>query len=70
MGSMLSALPAWRFVDPLPILGALDDDDNGDDDSLEALVDSEDVDGATESSQNENANQNDGDEQADQSKAA
>ena len=70
MGSMLSALPAWRFVDPLPILGALDDDDNGDDDSLEALVDSEDVDGATESSQNEHANQNDGDEQADQSKAA
>ena len=70
MGSMLSALPAWRFVDPLPILGALDDDDNGDDDSLEALVDSEDADDTMESSQNDLANQNDGNERPDQPKAA
>jgi len=38
---MLSALPAWRFVDPLPILGALDDVGDGDDDSLESLVESD-----------------------------
>jgi len=44
MGSMLSALPAWRMVDPLPILGALEDGDAGEDDSLEALVDSNDND--------------------------
>ncbi|MGI4846593.1 MAG: Ig-like domain-containing protein, partial [Janthinobacterium lividum] len=37
--SMLTALPAWRFVDPLPVLGGLkNDDDAADDDSLEKLV--------------------------------
>jgi len=38
MGSMLSSLPAWRLVDPLPILvemgGELDDDNE----SLESMV--------------------------------
>jgi hypothetical protein len=39
ISSMLSSLPAWRMVDPLPILGRLDDDDeDADDDSIESLV--------------------------------
>ena len=38
MTSMLSSLPAWRFVDPLPILGHMEDSLNGDDESLETLV--------------------------------
>jgi hypothetical protein len=37
--SMLSSLPAWRLVDPLPILGRLDEDDEEDeDDSIESLL--------------------------------
>jgi len=39
VGSLLSSLPAWRLVDPLPILSRLDDDeDNDEDDSLESMV--------------------------------
>ena len=40
MGSVLSSLPAWRFVDPLPVLGTLAEgiDADGDDESLETLV--------------------------------
>ena len=38
MGSVLSSLPAWRFVDPLPVLGSLADGADGDDESLESLV--------------------------------
>ena len=39
LSSLLSSLPAWRFVDPLPVLGRLqDDDDDQDDDSVEAMV--------------------------------
>ncbi len=38
IGSLLSSLPAWRLVDPLPVLGRLVDDDEDDDDSLESLV--------------------------------
>jgi len=40
MGSVLSSLPAWRFVDPLPVLGTLTDevDGEGDDVSLQTLV--------------------------------
>jgi hypothetical protein len=43
LSSLLSSLPAWRLVDPLPILGRLDDEDDehdeqDEDDSLEALV--------------------------------
>jgi len=39
MGSVLSSLPAWRLVDPLPVLGSLGDDLDGDDESLESMVD-------------------------------
>jgi hypothetical protein len=42
LSSFLSSLPAWRLVDPLPILGHLDDDDDDNDgsadDSLEYMV--------------------------------
>jgi hypothetical protein len=41
--SLLSSLPAWRFVDPLPVLSRIkggdnEDDDDNVDDSLEAIV--------------------------------
>jgi hypothetical protein len=39
--SMLSTLPAWRLVDPLPILGRLEEESDGDDpedESLESMV--------------------------------
>ena len=36
--SMLSSLPAWRFVDPLPVLGSLDGADDEDDESLQSIV--------------------------------
>jgi hypothetical protein len=39
VSSVLSSLPAWRTVDPLPVLGYLNEiKDEGDDDSLESLV--------------------------------
>ena len=39
IGSVLSTLPAWRNIDPLPVLSTLDGDQDGDDDdSLEDLV--------------------------------
>ncbi len=38
IGSVLSSLPAWRLVDPLPILGTLGDDYDEDDESLESMV--------------------------------
>jgi hypothetical protein len=39
LSTLLSSLPAWRVIDPLPVLGRMDDDeDDGDDDSLESLV--------------------------------
>ena len=39
-GSVLSSLPAWRFVDPLPVLGTLGTDaPGGDGESLQSLVD-------------------------------
>jgi hypothetical protein len=38
VSTFLSSMPAWRLVDPLPILERLDDEDDGDDDSLESLV--------------------------------
>jgi hypothetical protein len=41
LSSLLSSLPAWRLVDPLPIVGRIDDDaetDESADDSLEAIV--------------------------------
>jgi hypothetical protein len=33
-------LPAWRFVDPLPVLGSLADDMEYDEESLESIVES------------------------------
>ncbi len=38
MGSMLTSLPAWRLVDPLPVLAELDDDLDDDQESLESMV--------------------------------
>lgn len=38
LGSFLSSLPAWRLVDPLPVLGQIADEAYDDDDSLESLV--------------------------------
>ncbi|MDH3584431.1 MAG: cadherin-like domain-containing protein, partial [Phycisphaerae bacterium] len=46
LASLLTQMPAWRIVDPLPILDYLDEedtldpsDDDGDDDSLESMID-------------------------------
>jgi hypothetical protein len=40
VGSMLSSMPAWRFVDPLPILGRLREEDDMEepDETLESMV--------------------------------
>ena len=38
LSSVLSSMPAWRFVDPLPVLGFVGDEDEEDDESLESLV--------------------------------
>lgn len=38
IGSVLSSLPAWRFVDPLPVLASLADDADEDDETLESMV--------------------------------
>ncbi|ASJ75347.1 cadherin-like domain-containing protein [Granulosicoccus antarcticus] len=38
MGSVLSSLPAWRFVDPLPVLDSLGGGVDNDDESLESMV--------------------------------
>jgi len=43
LGSVMSSLPAWRNIDPLPVLSTLDDNSDGsDDDSLEELVEKDD----------------------------
>ena len=43
LGSVMSSLPAWRNIDPLPVLSKLDGNSDGnDDDSLEDLVDKDD----------------------------
>jgi hypothetical protein len=39
LSSVLSSLPAWRFVDPLPVLAYREDEAEEDGSSLEALVD-------------------------------
>jgi hypothetical protein len=40
LSSVLSSLPAWRLVDPLPILASLDkrSEDQAEDDSLESVI--------------------------------
>ena len=40
VSSMLSALPAWRFIDPLPILAFGGSDEDEDQESLETIVQS------------------------------
>ena len=43
LGSVMSSLPAWRNIDPLPVLSTLDGNSDGnDDDSLEDLVNKDD----------------------------
>jgi hypothetical protein len=39
LSSLLSSLPAWRALDPLPVLAKRGRRDDEDDDSLESLVD-------------------------------
>jgi len=39
LSSVLTSLPAWRMIDPLPVLNTSSDTDNTDDESLEDLVD-------------------------------
>lgn len=39
MGSYLSALPAWRILDPLPVLSRVDEDFEEDDEALDAVAD-------------------------------
>lgn len=39
MGSYLSALPAWRVLDPLPVLSRVDDEVEEDDEALDAITD-------------------------------
>jgi len=38
VASMMSAMPAWRFIDPLPVLGGQDGEDEDDGESLETMV--------------------------------
>jgi hypothetical protein len=40
LASLLSSMPAWRAIDPLPVLAAFrdDDEDKADDESLDSLV--------------------------------
>jgi len=40
LSSVMATLPAWRSIDPLPVLQDLDNRDNADDESLESMVDS------------------------------
>jgi hypothetical protein len=47
IASLLSSIPAWRLVDPLPVLGRVGGQDDEDDESLEEMVEnSHDRDGA------------------------
>ncbi|MBC7372823.1 MAG: hypothetical protein H7323_02380, partial [Frankiales bacterium] len=39
MGSYLSALPAWRVLDPLPVLSRVDEEAEEDDEALDAVSD-------------------------------
>ena len=45
LSSMLSSLPAWRFIDPLPVLGGLQGrNDEEDGESLESMVQKDTID--------------------------
>jgi Domain of unknown function (DUF4347)/Cadherin-like/Right handed beta helix region len=39
LSSLLASIPAWRVMDPLPILGSMGDDEQSDDESLDAMID-------------------------------
>ena len=39
IGSVLSALPAWRAIDPLPVLGSFEGGEDDDSESLQQMVD-------------------------------
>jgi len=39
MASVLSTMPVWQNIDPLPVLAALEAADDSDDDSLETMID-------------------------------
>ena len=39
LASVLSTMPVWQNIDPLPVLAALDAADDDDDDSLETMID-------------------------------
>ncbi|MGZ0171645.1 MAG: hypothetical protein ACKVHE_19045 [Planctomycetales bacterium] len=39
LASVLSTMPVWQDIDPLPVLAALDEADDDDDDSLETMID-------------------------------
>jgi hypothetical protein len=39
LASVLSTMPVWQNIDPLPVLAALDAADDEDDDSLETMID-------------------------------
>jgi hypothetical protein len=43
LSSLVSSLPAWRVLDPFPVLARRNDDDplDDDDESLESLVDAD-----------------------------
>lgn len=38
LAAVMANLPAWRLIDPLPILNSIIDDDDGDDDSLQKMI--------------------------------
>ena len=43
LGSVLTSLPAWRAIDPLPVLGSINGNENdGEGESLEDLVSDDD----------------------------
>jgi glycerate-2-kinase len=41
LSTALSSLPAWQFIDPLPVLARTRDGKDGDDDSLQSIIQEE-----------------------------
>jgi hypothetical protein len=41
LASLLSSIPAWRLVDPLPVLGRVGGQSDDDDESLEEMVETQ-----------------------------
>ena len=42
LASMMASLPAWRAIDLLPVLGAMEDNGDDDTETLQSMVESED----------------------------